>query len=129
LENYFFHSKLKLANLPHLHFYFLHQLFNLHFELHIAFLNFLHFEQHISCLDFLKLKIIFIIQIQITLKNDLNSFLFILIVIMSYKNNESNKGKKWSNEEISDLTNEFINKISISEIAASHKRSEKAIKC
>ena len=46
---------------------------------------------------------------------------------MSYKNNESNKGKKWSNEEISDLTTEFMNKISISEIASSHKRSKKAI--
>ena len=46
---------------------------------------------------------------------------------MSYKNNESNKGKKWSNEEISDLTTEFINKISISEIASLHKRSKKAI--
>ena len=43
------------------------------------------------------------------------------------KNNESNKGKKWSNEEISDLTTEFMNKTPISEIADSHKRSERAI--
>jgi len=46
---------------------------------------------------------------------------------MSYKNNESNKGKKWSNDEISDLTTEFMNKTPISEIALSHKRSERAI--
>lgn len=46
---------------------------------------------------------------------------------MSYKNNDSNKGKKWSNEEISDLTNEFMKKTPIAEIALSHKRSERAI--
>lgn len=46
---------------------------------------------------------------------------------MSYKNNESNKGKKWSNEEIYDLTSEFMNKTPISEIADLHKRSERAI--
>jgi len=46
---------------------------------------------------------------------------------MSYKNNESNKGKRWSKDEITDLTTEFTNKITISDIALLHKRSERAI--
>tara|TARA_B100001123_G_scaffold448442_1_gene609650 strand:- start:1562 stop:3115 length:1554 start_codon:yes stop_codon:yes gene_type:complete len=46
---------------------------------------------------------------------------------MSYKNNETNVGKKWSDEEISDLKKELTDTIAISEIALSHKRSERAI--
>jgi ATP-dependent DNA helicase PIF1 len=47
---------------------------------------------------------------------------------MSYKNNETNKGKKWSQEEINDLTDELTDKMTISEIALSHKRTDNAIK-
>ena len=46
---------------------------------------------------------------------------------MSYKDNETNVGKKWSNEEITDLKKELTDNISISEIALSHKRTERAI--
>ena len=46
---------------------------------------------------------------------------------MSYKDNETNVGKKWSDEEITDLKKELTDSISISEIALSHKRSERAI--
>ena len=46
---------------------------------------------------------------------------------MSYKDNETNIGKKWSDEEITDLKKELTVSIPISEIALSHKRSERAI--
>ena len=46
---------------------------------------------------------------------------------MSYKDNETNIGKKWSDEEITDLKKELTVSIHISEIALSHKRSERAI--
>lgn len=46
---------------------------------------------------------------------------------MSYKDNETNKGKRWSTEEIDDLIKELNEKISISDISTSHKRTEKAI--
>jgi len=46
---------------------------------------------------------------------------------MSYKDNETNIGKKWSDEEITDLKKELTFSIPISEIALSHKRSERAI--
>ena len=46
---------------------------------------------------------------------------------MSYKNNETNIGKKWSDEEITDLKKELTDSIPFSEIALSHKRSERAI--
>ena len=46
---------------------------------------------------------------------------------MSYKDNETNVGKKWSDEEISDLKKELTDNTPISEIALTHKRSEKAI--
>ena len=46
---------------------------------------------------------------------------------MSYKDNETNKGKRWSTEEINDLIKELNEKISISDISTSHKRTEKAI--
>jgi ATP-dependent DNA helicase PIF1 len=46
---------------------------------------------------------------------------------MSYKDNETNKGQRWSTEEIDDLIRELNEKISIFDIATSHKRTEKAI--
>lgn len=46
---------------------------------------------------------------------------------MSYKDNETNVGKKWSNEEITDLKKELTDNTPISEIALSHKRTERAI--
>ena len=47
---------------------------------------------------------------------------------MSYKDNETNVGKKWSKEEIDDLKVELNDKLSYSKIAEKHKRSERAIK-
>ena len=47
---------------------------------------------------------------------------------MSYKDNETNVGKKWSKEEIDDLKKELIDNTPFSQIKPiSHKRSEKAI--
>ena len=46
---------------------------------------------------------------------------------MSYKDNETNKGKRWSTEEIDDLIKELNEKVAISDISTSHKRTEKAI--
>lgn len=46
---------------------------------------------------------------------------------MSYKDNETNIGKKWSKEEIDDLKKELKDNTPFTQIAISHKRSEKAI--
>jgi ATP-dependent DNA helicase PIF1 len=46
---------------------------------------------------------------------------------MSYKENDTNIGKKWSPDEIGDLKTELSTSIPLSEIARSHKRSERAI--
>ena len=47
---------------------------------------------------------------------------------MSYKDNETNKGKKWCKEEIDDLCKELNSRIPIIDIAASHKRTENAVR-
>ena len=44
---------------------------------------------------------------------------------MSYKDNETNKGKRWSTEEIDDLIKELNEKVSISDISTSHKEPKK----
>ena len=48
---------------------------------------------------------------------------------MSYKDNETNKGKSWSTEEKSDLLKELMSKIPMCEISINHKRSIKSIEC
>ena len=48
---------------------------------------------------------------------------------MSYKSNETNKGKTWSKEEKDDLLKELLEKKSFDEIADSHKRTSGSIKC
>jgi ATP-dependent DNA helicase PIF1 len=47
---------------------------------------------------------------------------------MSYKENESNHGKKWSIDEINDLKNELILKIPLYKIAENHKRTINSVK-
>jgi ATP-dependent DNA helicase PIF1 len=47
---------------------------------------------------------------------------------MSYKDNETNKGKKWCKEEIDDLCKELNNRCQIIDIATSHKRTENAVR-
>ena len=47
---------------------------------------------------------------------------------MSYKSNETNKGKPWSKEEKDDLLKELLERKSFDEIAESHKRSSVSIK-
>ena len=46
---------------------------------------------------------------------------------MSYKSNETNKGKTWSKEEKDDLLKELLERKSFDEIADSHKRTSGSI--
>ena len=48
---------------------------------------------------------------------------------MNYRDNETNKGRTWSQDEKDDLLKELINKIPINEIAEVHKRSVRSVEC